>query len=83
MLAGFEHHTKQLNKKQVEILVPVFLKGFKDKIGKRNAITSTEIIEKIKNRYNVELSDSTVRKVVAHIRDNDLVDGLLVASSEG
>lgn len=82
MLPGFEQHTKSLNKTQVEILVPIFLKGFKGKIGKSNAITSTEIIDKIKCRYNVELSDSTVRKVVNHIRNNNLLPGL-IASSEG
>jgi hypothetical protein len=60
--------------------VPVFLKGLRTKFGKVNAITSTEMIAKIRERYDVELSDVLVRTVINHIRNHDLLPGLVAGS---
>src|SRR5688572_13488001 len=81
MLAGFPDHTKRLTEKEINTLVPEFVRSFQKRIGKSNAVTSTEIIEGFKIRYNIEISDSTVRKIVNHIRNNNLLPGLVANSS--
>lgn len=82
MLNGFESHTAPLKDNDIEVLVPLFVKSFKKRIGKDNAASSTEIIKAFREKYNVELTDTKVRQVVNHIRNNALLPGL-VASSRG
>jgi hypothetical protein len=81
VLTGFEKHTAPLTEKELSFLLPKFLAGFEKRIGKDNAVTSTAIVESFKNRFNYKLSDVTIRKIVNHIRNNNLLPGLVACSS--
>jgi hypothetical protein len=81
MLKNFENITRELTQVERENLLPLLLTGFRKRVGKRNAITSAEIISKIKAAYGVELSDVVIRKVVNYIRNKELLPGLVASSS--
>lgn len=63
-------------------MLPIIAGGLSKVIGKRNAISNKEISEKILKKYEVKLSDSGIRKIITHIRLNNLVPGL-VANGDG
>lgn len=80
MLPGFEEHTTDLTEYELKELVPVFIDGFKSKIGLINAITNREIVYRLSAKYHI--TDVVVRKVIRYIREEGLLPGL-VASSKG
>lgn len=80
MLNGFEDYTKPLSEHE-QRLIPLFINGFKSKIGKGQAVTNKEIIERL-GKGDIHISETQVRKIINHIRNNHLVPGL-VASSQG
>lgn len=80
MLTGFEDITYELTPKEVE-LVNGFVKGFKNKVGAKNAITSTQIIKLYKAKGE-NLTGARVRKIVNFIRTNKLIINL-IATSKG
>ena len=81
MIKGFSNETSPLNDYELRVLLPVILAGLKDKQGKRNAVTNGYIIGRLKQQgYRIDAP--RLRKVVNHIRTNDLIPGL-IATSEG
>lgn len=81
MIKGFSNETSPLNDYELRILLPVILAGLKDKQGKRNAVTNNYIIGRLKEQgYRIDAP--RLRKVINHIRTNDLIPGL-IATSEG
>jgi hypothetical protein len=81
MIKGFSNETSPLNDYELRILLPVILAGLKDKQGKRNAVTNNYIIGRLK-AHGYRIDAPRLRKVINHIRTNDLLPGL-VATSEG
>lgn len=65
----------------MRVLLPVILAGLKDKQGKRNAVTNGYIIGRLK-QHGYRIDAPRLRKVINHIRTNDLIPGL-IATSEG
>jgi hypothetical protein len=80
MLHGFEEYTTPLSDYEKK-LIPAFVVSFKKHIGKGQAVTNKEIIEAF-GKIDVHLSETQVRKIINHIRNNHLVPGL-IASSKG
>ena len=81
MIKGFSNETSPLNDYELRVLLPVILAGMKDKQGKRNAVTNGYIIGRLKQQgYRIDAP--RLRKVINHIRTNDLIPGL-IATSEG
>jgi hypothetical protein len=62
--------------------VPVIINGLKNKIGKDNAVNNSYIISKMDEIGFSGLRPPRVRKIVNHIRNNDLLL-LLCANSKG
>lgn len=81
MIKGFSNETSPLNDYELRVLLPVILQGLKDKQGKRNAVTNTYIVGRLK-KAGFSINDARLRKVINHIRTNDLLPGL-IATSEG
>lgn len=79
MINGFEEQTHELTQYELQ-LVPLFVQSFKTKIGSENAVTSREIVERMKPRF--KMSDARVRKIVNHIRTSGLLPNL-IATSKG
>lgn len=81
MIKGFDKETQPLTDYERETLLPVLVAGLKVKIGKENAVTNKHIVTMLqKVRYKI--SDTRVRKLINHIRINDLVPAL-IATSDG
>lgn len=81
-MKNFEHYTEKLSEKEKTVYVPWFVRGLSPKVGKENAVTNPKMIEGINRVYGVKLSEPQVRKIIAYIRENDLLPGL-VATQKG
>jgi hypothetical protein len=75
MITLFEEITYELTEYETEILVPLVVKGLSGKIGKENSITNKAICEKLKTS-NYKISEPRLRKIIHHIRIEQLIVGL-------
>ena len=83
MIQGFEDYTQPLTKDELYVLNGV-ITGLLSHRGKANAVTSGAIIKGIAAYYGVQLTGPRVRKIINHIRVNDLLRGeILCANSNG
>lgn len=81
MLPGFAKQTAPLNDYEQHTLLPVIIRGLREKVGADKAITSKVIVAKM-CAAGYKLSDVRLRKIINHIRNNHLV-GCLVATNKG
>jgi hypothetical protein len=82
MIEGFEDITFDLTDHEKNVLVPLFIKGFQKKIGRKNAVTARQISKALKDNFSHKVDGPRIRKIVNFIRMNWLVPGL-VATSQG
>jgi hypothetical protein len=80
MIKGFDQETQPLNDYEMGVLLPLLVRGLRTKIGRENDVTNKHIVNTLKGSY--KLNDARVRKIINHIRTNDLIPGL-IATSEG
>ena len=81
MIKGFEEQTQPLTDYEREVLLPLIRLGLSTKIGKAKSIASSEIIRKM-NAAGYKLDGPRLRKIINHIRSNDMLCGL-VSTSKG
>lgn len=81
MITGFEEETAPLTEYEERELLPVMIDGLSKKIGKENAVTSSTIVRRLKEK-GLKIDGARVRKLINHIRRHDLVP-LLCGSSKG
>lgn len=82
MINGFTEQTEPLTEYEVETLLPQLVRGLRTKIGKSMSVTNKAIIDGMKRNLGLSISDARVRKLINHIRNNDLVP-CLIATSQG
>ena len=82
MITGFEELTEPLTEKEETVFLPPILQGLRAKIGREKAVTNKSIIQGLKVNRGIRISEARVRKIINHIRCNDLVP-CLVATSDG
>ena len=80
MINGFEQETEPLNDYE-QSLLPIFIQGLKTKLGKESAVTNDAMISGLE-KMGHKLNQARVRKIIAHIRNKQLIKGLM-ASSKG
>jgi len=80
MINGFEKETQPLTPYEKETLLPILISGLRVKTGKNNAVTNKQIVAALKHQHKI--TDARVRKLINHIRVNDLVPAL-IATSDG
>jgi hypothetical protein len=80
MIKNFENETQPLSEYEKNVLLPLLIRGLETKKGNKNAVTNKHIVSALKPTYN--LNEARVRKIINHIRTNDLIPGL-IATSEG
>ena len=80
MIQGFDNETAHLNEYETGVLLPLLIRGLRFKVGRNSAITNRYIVNTL--RGSCKLSEARVRKIINHIRTNDLIPGL-IATSEG
>ena len=72
--------TYRLSNYEQNILLPILMKGLKRKRGAENAITNRQIVLALR-KHGLKINERCVRKVVNHIRTNDLVVGLMASDA--
>ena len=82
MIQGFQEQTEPLTEYEETQLLPQIVRGLSLKVGKNNAVTNTAIVRGMKANLNLKVSEPRVRKIINHIRNNDLVP-CLIATSQG
>lgn len=81
MITGFEDYTADLSEHELKHFVPNFIKQLSNKIGEKNAVTSSQI-KKGYSTIGVKIEGPRIRKIINYIRCRNLVPGL-IASSKG
>lgn len=76
MLPGFSIETKPLTELEKKLL-PVIVKGLSKKLGSANVVSNKAICEGLLKKYKVQVSEARIRKIINHIRMNDLIPGLV------
>lgn len=80
MIKGFFNETAPLSEYELNVLLPVMVRSLRVKQGKAMAVTSTYIVETLRGK-GYEITPARVRKLVNHIRVNNLVPRLIATSS--
>jgi len=79
MLNGFENETSPLTDYEREEVLPAVAGILRTRVGSRTAVTNKTIVRMLGGE---KISETRVRKVINHIRLNDIVP-CLVATSNG
>lgn len=82
MIQGFQEQTEPLTEYEEQTLLPQLVRGLQTKIGKAMSVTNKAIIDGMNRNLGLKISDARVRKLINHIRTNDLVP-CLIATSNG
>lgn len=82
MIQGFSEQTEPLTEYEETTLLPQLVRGLQTKIGKDKSVTNKAIIDGMNRNLGLKISDARVRKLINHIRTNDLVP-CLIATSNG
>lgn len=82
MINGFEEQTEPLTEYEEQQLLPQIIRGLSLKVGKENAVTNGAIVRGMMANLNLKTTEPRVRKIINHIRTNDLVP-CLIATSQG
>lgn len=80
MIQGFDNETAPLNEYETGVLLPLLIRGLRVKVGRNSAITNKYIVSSL--RGSCKITEALVRKIINHIRTNDLIPGL-IATSDG
>jgi len=80
MLKGFEKETERLSDYEINELLPVVVLGLTYKVGKEKAITNIQICRNL-NRQGYKINGARLRKIINHIRVNNMVIGLMATSN--
>ena len=75
MIALFEEITYELTEYEETTLLPIVVKGLKNKHGKQNAITNKKICEAL-TTVGYKVNGPRLRKIIHHIRVEELIVGL-------
>lgn len=81
MINGFERETAPLSEYERDVLLPVMTKCLSTKIGKGMAVTNDYMCERMQE-HDYDIAPARVRKIINHIRVNDLVS-CLMATNKG
>ncbi len=80
MLKGFDEHTAPLTDEERYRLVPAVVNILKAAKGRRRAVTNNDIATILRDEGR-KPSSARIRKLINHIRNNDLIIGLIATSN--
>lgn len=79
MIKNFEEFTGGLTEAELK-LIPMMVDRFKTKRGIKNIVTAETMIAKMDQAFGIKMKDTRIRKMIQHIRVNNLVPGLIATS---
>jgi hypothetical protein len=71
----------ELSVHEREVLIPLVMQMLSHRNTKQKVFSNTKI-RKVLKEFGEDINDSQIRKIVFHIRNNDLIN-LLIANNEG
>ena len=80
MITNFEKQTEALTDYERTTILPIMVKCLNNKIGKEAAITNNTMCEKMEE-HGYHITPTRVRKIINHIRINNLIEGLMATST--
>lgn len=81
-LLRFEPETTKLTEYELK-LVPIVVNILKSRLGRENAITNNNLVNRMSKLGFSSVTPERMRKLINHIRLYDLLNDCLVASSKG
>jgi len=81
MIQGFEQQTAPLSEYEQKTLLPVLVRGLQVKVGADRVVAGSAIVRGMK-QYGFKIDGPRLRKIINHIRTNDLIPGL-VSNGQG
>ena len=81
-LLRFEPETTKLTEYELK-LVPIVVNILKSRLGRENAITNNNLVNRMSKLGFSSVTPERMRKLINHIRLYDLLSECLVASSKG
>lgn len=79
MIKGFNSETAPLTEYEESVILPIVLRGLRNKVGKANAVTNRTIVQRL-NIAGHTTTEPRIRKIINHIRKTDLLPGLIATS---
>lgn len=79
MIKGFNSETAPLTEYEESVILPIVLRGLRNKVGKANAVTNRTIVQRL-NIAGHTTTEPRIRKIINHIRMTDLLPGLIATS---
>ncbi len=79
MIKGFNSETAPLTEYEESVILPIVLRGLRNKVGKANAVTNRTIVQRL-NVAGHTTTEPRIRKIINHIRMTDLLPGLIATS---
>lgn len=79
MIKGFNPETAPLTEYEESVILPIVLRGLRNKVGKANAVTNRTIVQRL-NIAGHTTTEPRIRKIINHIRMTDLLPGLIATS---
>lgn len=80
MISGFSEYTAELNDYENSTLLPAIYHGMITKLGREQAISSTEVIKAMKH-HGYKITAPRFRKIMHIIRVSGMIPGILGTSS--
>ena len=84
MLKGFEEQTNELSDYEKNVIVPILIRGFQNKVGQDKCITNKQICNSLNTEMTlkVKMNEPRIRKCIYYCRKNNLIPRL-IATSKG
>lgn len=79
MIKGFNSETAPLTEYEESVILPIVLRGLRNKVGKANAVTNRTIVQRL-NIAGHTTTEPRIRKIINHIRMTDLLPGIIATS---
>jgi len=76
MIPGAEKYTHELTPYEEGTILPLVVKRLKTKIGKKNAVTNSQVVKAFKD-HGYKLTEPRFRKIIQHIRIKGLIMGVV------
>lgn len=80
MKKELKKETCPLSNYELNVLLPILMKGLETKKGRANAVTNKQIVQGLK-KHGLKIRERQVYKMISYIRRNDLIVGLMSSSN--
>lgn len=81
MIEGFKNETAPLSEYERITFLPLIADLLRRKVGISNATKNKDIVRWMMENYRISITEVRVRKIINHIRNNDIIPCLIATRS--